>query len=196
MTFDYYRKTKGTLMTLVPIIYTSLIIFASFLIFVVFASYIAFRARSGNKINRSMDEMQLGYIPQQALMNHESHRRESVPIQTRVNAQSYISQSNNITLGVSAQKYNDVNIHEIKRTQQKEISRQKKSAKQNLRSNRQTDRIEIMNNSEKFKRTSEFDNFPTQVSGTISDSNLLTYYSDRSDIDFTVMNASYMQKVQ
>jgi hypothetical protein len=186
-------ETQGMKMTLVPIIYTSLIIFVSFSTFIILASYVAFKARSGNQARPSIEEPSFAYIPQPVKVNHAPIRREPLKVQTRTISPSYISQQNNLNYNKTESRPNKVFIQEIRRTQKEENFRPRKSAEQNRRS-RQTDRIEIMNNSEKYKRTSEFDNFLPQASGTISDSNLLNYYSDQADIDFTVMNANYLRK--
>jgi hypothetical protein len=182
-------------MTLVPIIYTSLIIFASLFFFIILASYIAFRAKSGNTLKPNIDEPQFAYIPRPAFVHSVPVRKESIQVPTRIIPQSNVSRSTSISYKAPETKFNTKTIsnREITESRREENIISRRSSEQKYRT-RQTERIEIMNNSEKFRRTSEFDNFHVQAGGTISDSNLLNYYSDQANIDFTVMNASYLRK--
>jgi hypothetical protein len=182
-------------MTLVPIVYTSLIIFASLLTFVIISSYIAFKAKSGSRMRPNIEEAQLGYIPRPILVNNIPLQRESNRVQTRLIPQNYVPKPTKTTPYQAEIKYKTMWNIESQKSKQENAPRKHKSS-QYSRMTKQIDRIEIMNNTERFRRTSEFDNVSLQPSGTISDSNLLNYYSDRADtnIDFTVMNANYLRK--
>ena len=196
MSFENYLETQRKReMTLVPIIYTSLIIFATLLTSVIIFSYIAFRIKSGNKIRPNTIETNYAYTPRPVLANPASQfdraiiQREAKPFNT------VYYQNNSLSKSRANTRYNNEKV--VKPEHDKYVQNVNRSSNTQIKpvhKSDQRDRLEIMNNSERYRRTSEFDDTPVQSNGTISDSNLLNFYSDRSDQEFSVMNASYLRK--
>ncbi len=196
MSFEKYDETQRKReMTLVPIIYTSLIIFATLLTSVIIFSYIAFRIKGGNKIRQNSIEENYAYIPKPVLanpaptFNRAISQREVKPFKTEY------YQSN--SLNTTCINPTHANVKAVARKSTKyvqNVNHQSMTQAKPVRIPDQKDRLEIMNNSERYRRTSEFDDLPIQTNGSLSDSNLLNFYSDKADQEFSVMNANYLRK--
>ena len=179
-------------MTLVPIIYTSLIIFASLLTLVIFISYIAFRIKSRNTIHPSAAAADYAYRPRPAFVQTPAPQRIPIQYKPQPLRLSYYpsSQKNNYQTYPKPYEENYIKHDNSRVTND---NRRSSFTQEPQRKTRQIERLEIMNQSERFRRTSEFDDMPIQSSGSISDSNLLSYYSDRTDLEFSVLNANYLR---
>lgn len=193
-------------MSLVPIIYTSLLIFSAFLLFVIIVSYISYKAKAGERIPAHMryaDPLGNRIIAQPIPVSNYGTFKQ-IPVQNSIPAKPAIKYSNPRQEQNSNNNYsNAVQTiqHSVKRATQlitenrgdlqneKNIhssNRESYSQKRVTKSAPMSDRLEILNRSANFKTSvSENDNSTVKVRRYTSngDVNLLNFYSDRVDMD-------------
>jgi len=194
-------------MALVPIIYTSLLIFSSLLLFVIIVSYISYKAKDKNPpyIKSNVTEQYSEFKPANLNFNNLPAKPASIqysqsinypvinpeedqergnfnkPIQNiSRNDKTYASHSQPIRRNVKVEAYNK--FQEVKGMNQKPTFSRS--------------RIKIMNDSGQFGTTpveTEFDNSHNSVSSenNLSEINLFNYYSDRQDLGLVMLSARH-----
>ncbi len=191
-------------MTLLPIIYTSVLIFSAFMLFVIFLSYIIYKAKSKDRVPvylKHFDPLGNRLAVQPLIMNNNIIKQTSVTT-------SFPSQKKVIHLDPARMKNRqDDYTQAVQVMQRGKFSRQRnEQVVQNENSIRKTNykskpisaRIEVMNNTEKYKTK-----FMNEESKKITvpnrytdhgDVNLLTFYSDLSDLDFVSLSTPQANK--
>jgi hypothetical protein len=199
-------------MTLVPIIYTSLMIFSALFFVVLLISYISYKAKTRGKLpKREADFIRFSPAPVvqpayvrsnnqvRSLAQNQPVIRTAVspvqktagPVQKKVYEQN-INARNNVKVERSytreqylkAQKNNS----QMQNTHGTEYPREKKQF--------QT-RIEIMNESEKFRTTQTAYNPPAPKSKKntgLNEMNILSYYSDSDNTQMVSLNATQVRQ--
>lgn len=177
-------------MTLVPIIYTSLLIFSAILLFVLIVSYISFKAKGGDR--RSI-EVKRQVLQNTVQMQPAYVNIQSTPVVNYRTAQmvkqktTQIKNSNNSnpmpsSVRASQEQYRPNNF------EQKYFDRN-----ENKRASRITreDRISILNSpiSYSYKSTPHISQHTEKVSNRLPDLNILHYYSDNTGSDFITLSA-------
>lgn len=165
-------------MTLVPIIYTSLLIFSSILLFVILFSYVSFKAKSslrkGNELRVPLGNQNIQNRPVVIPVQHSPIiiRKENPVVVRQNSVQAEFSHS--------------------KRTVNPNDYRQPQTRNSYPRPTKLTreDRIVIMNDSNKLHTERSV---PSQVEQRtfqkLPDMNVLNYYSDRAGSEFITLTA-------
>lgn len=158
-------------MTLVPIIYTSLLIFSCFLLFVIIVSYISYKTKSREQVfSRQVKVVEEGFLPlsvEPAFINNNNKPKRQIPV--RITHSNSPAKFKNSTVNRKS-KYDSYSnsTHTIK------------------------NRIEILNHTENFKHSSTEDDYEAGVPSHFSDHseiNLLNFYSDIPTQDFVTLTA-------
>lgn len=155
-------------MTLVPIIYTSLLIFSSLLLFVIVASYISFKLRP-----KPIAE---------TVIRREFVRPVNINRIAQASAPRVVQSTNNNSRQNYSQQLPNPQIHKERSINQKPLpTRVNKGRETN------TKRLEIMNTAEIFNHQNSYSDFNkvTRDSVRVSDSNILNFYSDYNDSKFS-----------
>lgn len=196
-------------MSLLPIIYTSLLIFTALFVIVLFVSYISYKAKTRNEIPVYLKHMDLSgsmAAVQPGVQNRNNTLKQysnSVPrIITEHKTKIRTSPSNNNNARKSGSSYN-VAVEVMRRKEEPvnemEMARAKKnSRKSDYRKSTINDRLVIMNNTEKFRTTSGnevYEERPRRHHTSHNELNVLTYYSDKPDMDFTVLATPHVRSV-
>lgn len=173
-------------MTLVPIIYTSLLIFSAILLFVLIVSYISFKAKGGDKraleVKRKTVQIQPSYVSHQSapVVNYKA----APIIQQKTTQLNYSSKSNPVQSSV---KVNQEQLLSNK-FEQKYFDRN-----ENRKANSITreDRISILNSpiSYSYKSKPLIPKHTEKISNRLPDLNMLHYYSDNTGSDFITLSA-------
>lgn len=152
-------------MTLVPIIYTSLLIFSGLLLFVVIASYISFKLKSTNTLTSNNNHSQ---IKINRVQNYKPQ-----PI--------YYSQQNYVHTNKNEMTKNELAINNKKQIYEK--------SNFNKTQSKTTKRIEIMNTNEKYKfnKPNNFVNNSKKENFRITDTNILDFYSDNNSRNYSTI---------
>lgn len=184
-------------MTLVPIIYTSLIIFSSLLFFVMLVSYLSFKARSRSRKNITLERIAMnnGMMPKPIIVGSSNPNRFISKMQSFNDIKPKLS-NRPITDGRKVSKEKSISTQI---TNRKELLREKEEnnfRRHNDKGSLRATRLEIMNDSNKFRNTSEYDNEHAYHHEKMIEANLLSYYDDRSETDFVFMNASALRQAQ
>jgi hypothetical protein len=184
-------------MTLLPIIYTSVLIFSAFMFFVIVLSYIIFKAKSKDRVPvylKHFDPLGNRLAAQPLLMNI-NQPSVTIPLQKKV-----------IHLNQTGIKNRRDDYNQAVQVMQKEkFSRQRSEQvpqyenslrRTNYRAKPISTRIEVMNHSEKFRTNDEENKKMTATNRYTnhSDINLLAFYSDISDLDFVSLSAPRANK--
>lgn len=193
-------------MTLVPIIYTSLLIFSTFLLFAIIVSYISYRAKSRSKLPRSIEPrpnhrlvLASNTIPINNYVKNSitKQMQTSLPITINNNfsAKKHFTQS----VGNSNTERQKSYSHEYfkKINEQNKVAKTDKSSTVNQRSKTtqiiERRRLEIMNQNENFRtigeRRSYKEDLPKQ-GPNLAEMNVLNYYSDNNEYDMVTLSAS------
>lgn len=167
-------------MTLVPIIYTSLLIFSAILLFVILVSYISFRTKSSlKKVNELRVPVRNNNIQLRPAAIPVPHapiiiRKESPVVVRRNPIQLEYSHSHS----ERPINPNDYRQYQTRNSPQRPTSLTREN------------RIVIMNDSNKLQTGKPV---PSQMNQRtyqkLPDMNLLNYYSDRTDSDFITLTA-------
>jgi len=193
-------------MALVPIIYTSLLIFIGLLIFVIGVSYISFKAKDKSMGTAEFKEIRPNSFedrPANYNFNNLSVRpvtvqyRQSIdyPKVNHAEKESRKNFRNSLPINIQNEAVNDFHSQQIKRNLKAEAYDKFQEAKRiNQKLTFSRNRIEIMNNSVPFNNISiesEFDNYHNSFRSrnNISEKNLLNYYSDVKDLDLVMLSA-------
>lgn len=200
-------------MTLVPIIYTSLLILSASLFFVVIVSYISYKAKSRDRVPAHLRhvnplESQLAIQPSAA---HNFRSAQRVQIKTAPYIQSKIQTPNQIKIEGGNDNYIKA-VETMKRRSEKNNMYQEDNVKEmrsmiNRKENHPakrienpqpvSNRLEIMNHSDRFKtRVQDFE-YPKKSDIRYSDHgdvNLFTFYSDISDLDFVALSTPQINR--
>lgn len=189
-------------MSLVPIIYTSLLIFSAFLLFVIIISYISYKTKSGDRIPAHLrnhidplgNRLVLSSMP---VNNYNVGKpisiQSSLPVLSAIRssnaANAHYSYENYISSVNSTQRRSSRSKTYLEEFQDKNNTRTYK--RKSTKSASVSDRLEIMNNSERFKtqvRETDSGNIKAHHYTNHSDVNLFNFYSDRSDLDFVALS--------
>ena len=187
-------------MSLVPIIYTSLLIFASFTLLVIVISYLSFKAKSGHNVRNSSNGIKLSgisYVPKPALIQTAPTKIVPARENYNYNFNNYIERQRNAVHPKHQSQRQDE--HTENNRNRDRIAEETVSPQRNIRTIRKNptrERLEIMNNSERFTREYEAEPNPGyRNAGIVLDTNLLNYYSDGTDMNFSIMNTQNLRKV-
>ena len=188
------QKFKEIEMTLVPIIYTSLIIFSSLLFFVIIISYIAYKTSSKNRRNLLLERIAMS-------------KSETIAIQTPVS--DAIRKMNDYHIqSVNVIKSNDqVRSDESKVINSKTIAIKKKSSltekernnisRYNGKPSLRSTRLKIMNESKKFRTSINENELERNHTHEIMiESNVLNYYDNTPENDYVRMDTQLIRKAQ
>ena len=191
-------------MTLLPIIYTSVLIFSAFMIFVISLSYIIYKAKSKDRVPvylKHLDPLGNRLAVQPLSMNNSVIKQTSfsvsLPSQKKILPLSPVkmrSRNDEYTQAV-----NVMNKEKYSRQRDEQVSQNENSIRKNSnRSKPISARIEVMNNSERYKTKvtiEENKKIKSPHSYTNhGDVNLLTFYSDKSDIDLVSLSTPRANK--
>ena len=188
------QKFKEIEMTLVPIIYTSLIIFSSLLFFVIIISYIAYKTSSKNRRNLLLERIAMS-------------KSETIAIQTPVSDAKRKMNDYHIQ-SVTVIKSNDqVRSDESKVINSKTIAIKKKSSltekernnisRYNGKPSLRSTRLEIMNESKKFRASINENEIERNHTHEIMiESNVLNYYDNTPENDYVRMDTQLIRKAQ
>lgn len=191
-------------MTLLPIIYTSVLIFSAFMIFVISLSYIIYKAKSKDRVPvylKHIDPLENRFAVQPLRMNNSVIKQTSfsvsLPSQKKILPLSPVkmkSRNDEYTQAV-----NVMNKEKYSRQRNEQVNQNENSIrKSSYKSKPISARIEVMNNSEKYKTkvTIEENKKVTSPNSYTNhgDVNLLTFYSDKLDLDLVSLSASRASK--
>ncbi len=200
---NYLDKFRANVMTLLPIIYTSLLIFTALFVFVVLVSYISYKTRTRNNLpphhkhldirgdmvavrpgaySRNYNSKQLSNTVPRIISEHKTKIST-----TRMNNIDMGKLSSNYNLAIDFMRHKEDSANEMERARSK-----KKSRRLDYRTTSINDRLVIMNNTEKFRTPSQnevYEEKPGRHYTNHSELNVLTYYSDRPEMDFAALAA-------
>lgn len=188
-------------MTLVPIIYTSLIIFASLLFTVIIISYLSFKVKTRN---RKQPSERIGVvheviIPKQIVLN--GPKLDVNPIPVHYSGSARANYNDRIIAKDRRERKENYSYTQI--TDRRDPSRIKGEERQSIQRNERTSlratRIEIMNESSSFRNISESNqesNHRNYNRDNIVEANLLNYYDNSTESDFVTMDTSLFRKAQ
>ena len=193
-------------MALVPIIYTSLLIFTALLIFVISVSYISFKAKDKYTDPAEFKEIRQNSFevrPTNYNFSNLSVRPASVqyrqsidyPKVNHAENESRKNFRNSLPINIQNEVVNDFRPQQIKRNLKAEAYEKFQEAQRiNQKLTLSRNRIEIMNNSVPFNNTSiesEIDNFHNtfRSRNNIYEKNLFNYYSDVNDLDLVMLSS-------
>jgi len=193
-------------MTLVPIIYTSLLIFTTLLLLAIVVSYVSYRAKSRSKLPRSIEP-----IPNHRLVLASNTLPINNYVRNSITKQMQTGLPITINNNFSTKKHSIKGVENSKTDRQKlysheyfrRINEQDKDLKTNTAStssqrNKTTQiierrRLEIMNQNENFRTTGERriyrEDLPKQ-GPNLAEMNVLNYYSDNNEYDMVTLSAS------
>ena len=194
-------------MTLVPIIYTSLLIFSAILLFVLLVSYISYKTKARGKVSRSAEQ-----IPIRRLVlagnTLQIHNRAG----KTVAGQMQSARRRQCMPPAAAKKHFTQNV-ENRRTERHNLNTREDFVRSNQsdknyntnksytvnKGNKATQfveqqrRLEIMNQNEKFRtmveRRSYNEDLPKH-GPNLAEMNLLNYYSDNNEFEMVTLSAS------
>jgi hypothetical protein len=183
-------------MSLVPIVYTSLMLFFGVMLIVFFISYLSYKARgkSNPVIEAEIRKHKELLVPKPAFA--KANKSFSIPAQTIMIQKRIEKKDQNISTKpiilpadyfYQEKKKND--LHET-RVQKEQINYHEENLRQNKTKLNRT-RIEVMNKSEKYQAKEERVNRKTSqfVNKDISQFNIFNFYSDNKDNDFVTVAA-------
>lgn len=172
-------------MTLVPIIYTSLLIFSAILVFVILVSYISFKARSSGKKPVAAQSVKHSMVVKPAILqNYHTPVPVFVPVE-KSSRPVYLEPTSN----QKKQIVLNIDRTQLERQRSFENSSGRKVSQNRPRVTRE-DRIAIMNETNQFRVSNYGSRVALEKSQQkLPDMNLLNYYSDRSDSEFISLTA-------
>ena len=198
-------------MTLVPIIYTSLLIFSALFFVVMLISYISYKAKTRGKLpKREADFIRFNPAPlvQPAYVHNNPVRRN---VQTQPVIRSVVNPAPKAAVPVQKIVYEqNVNLRNNVKVE-KSNSREQYAGNQNNNSQNQRPRsteyklekrptqtrIEIMNEKERYKASNNVYTPPPKLSrGTtgLNEMNILSYYSDSDNTEMVSLNATNVKR--
>lgn len=188
-------------MTLVPIIYTSLLIFAALLFTVIIISYLTFkvRTRNGKLPSERVAMVSEMVIPKQIVLNGPKLNVNPIPVSYSNNArQNY----NNLII-VKDRRERKENHSSTQITSRRDSSKIKNEGRRSNRGDERTSlratRLEIMNESKSFRNTAESHQPSTKDyvnRDNMVEANLFNYYDNNAESDFVTMDTSLLRKAQ
>ncbi len=172
-------------MTLVPIIYTSLLIFSAMLVFVILVSYISFRARSTRAKPVTTNAVKHTMVIRPVVsQNYHTPVPVMVPAEKAsrpVYSEPSPNQKKQIVLNIDRTQ--------LDRQRSFENSQGRRVSQNRPRVTRE-DRIAIMNEKNQYRVSDYSSHMAAEKSQQkLPDMNLLNYYSDRSDSEFISLTA-------
>ena len=192
-------------MALVPIIYTSLLIFIGLLIFVIGVSYILFKTK--DKSTRPVEFREIrpnSFDVRPANYNFNKLSVRPVSIQYRhslnytkvnnVEEKSRENSRNSLPITIQNETINDYHLQQTNKYLKVDAQNKFQEAKRiNQKLTFSRNRIEILNNSVPFNNTSiesKFDISHNSIRSrnNISENNLFNYYSDVKDLDLIMLS--------
>ena len=179
-------------MSLLPIIYTSLVLFAGILFFVLIVSYISFKLKSGGKGPR-YQQLEIAQpapiIAPVRTVQSKVAVKESYPL-------DYSKLEKRIQYQTSSLNHyrNEVPQSQVeRRPRQMERTTRYQTNNNGFSQSRgnENSRIQIMNTSERMNNSFSVPSqkYVTKSAHGLSDMNLLSYYSDRNDNGFVSLTA-------
>ena len=196
------RGAKTDPLWLLRALIASLLIFSAFLLFVVIVSYISYKAKSGDRVpphlRNHIDPLGNGLVLQPATVSNSIVVRQAAPkylapVQSIIESQKageLKRKEDNYTKAVQTiqQLTNKTKIYRAAQEKNEDWRKDESRKVTRYRSTLQSSRLEIMNQSEKF-RTSVQDEYRSvrreNAYTNHGDLNIIAYYSDRSDADYT-----------
>ncbi len=188
-------------MTLVPIIYTSLIIFSVLLFSVIIISYLSFKMRSRNRKNLPSERI--------GMTNNLNISRPIALSGPKLNVNPLPAHShyNN------RPKYNDQVIMNERKVRKNSLSytqstnrkdsfnknEESRPHRHNERTSLRATRLEIMNESNSFRKTSELhseSNHQSYERDKMVEANLFSYYDNNTESDFVLMDTTLLRQAQ
>ncbi|MFA7420799.1 MAG: hypothetical protein WCZ90_14035 [Melioribacteraceae bacterium] len=172
-------------MTLVPIIYTSLLIFSAILVFVILVSYISFRARSTGKKPVAAYAVKHTMVVRPAISQGYHNPAPIMIPAEKASRPVYLEPSPN----QKKQIVLNIDRTQLERQHSFENSQGRRVSQNRPRVTRE-DRIAIMNETNQFRVSNYGSHVAVEKSQQkLPDMNLLNYYSDRSDSEFISLTA-------
>lgn len=200
-------------MTLVPIIYTSLLILSAFLFFVVIVSYISYKTKSRDRVPAHLRHLNPldSQLAIQPIATNNFRGVHLDQIKTAPYIQSKIQTPNQIKI----ERANDNYIKAVetmkRRSEENNVYQEDNVIEMRPGINRKgnhpakrienpqpvSNRLEIMNHSDRFKTRVLDSDYPKKSDIRYSDHgdvNLFTFYSDRSDLDFVALSTPHINR--
>ncbi len=203
-------------MSLVPIIYTSILIFSGFLLFVIIVSYISYKTKSRDRIPvhlKNYDPLgnRLAYQPIAANgYNQNIVRQEAfqyvIPIQSNNHSkkqdESSRKENNSLRLKQESLKrnYDPKIIKEVEKSKNATLVNVDSAYQpRRFKTTQHMNRLEIINHSEKFNisEPAKVENYSGRGDKRYTgqgDVNLISYYSDKPEHDYTSFSAPRIQQ--
>ncbi len=176
-------------MTLVPVIYTSLLIFSAFLFIVISISYVSYKLKSKNtpSIASSYSNPQPMFVPVKSIIQN---KRENIPAHSHISIKSIDQKEKERQL--KNREESKILRKEVaplrERPIQLEIVNKHSDMGNNRDYNRSTKRIEIMNTTKMFtKNGNSFNSSTTKKVANLNNYNILDNYYDRNDSQFVTL---------
>ena len=197
-------------MTLVPIIYTSLLIFFAFLLFVLTISYLSYKAKSKSKSSHFTEPItnrRLVLAGNTLPINN----RVGKPVVKQIQASLPITLNNNFPTNKHFTQSTETRRTKRQNLNQSEDSMRSNESDKHYNTNRSTSenprnkttqlikrrRHEIMNQNENFrtveKRISYKEDLPKH-GPNLAEINLLNYYSDNNEFEMVTLSASRINR--
>jgi len=199
--FSKIHKTIGIEMTLVPLIYTSLIIFSSLLFFVITVSYLSYKVKSRHRKKLPSERLAIptSVINSKPIMMNNI-RLENNPPQVQATRFDGLNRFE----GLSKQKSGKQPIMNERKenrsytqvTVRQDYFREKEKDlpfRDNEKTSLRATRLKIMNESNSFRKTSEYDRNSSQQNydrDKMVETNLFSYYDNSQASDFELMDTS------
>ncbi len=182
-------------MTLVPIIYTSLVIFFALLLFIITVSYLSFKMKSKNRKDLYLERLAVPdsmIISKPVMMNTVKLQNNPSPVQV-INLSKQISNRQPI---VNDRKENRSYTQVTSRQDYVREKDEDLRRRHNERASLTATRLEIMNGSNKYRKILEYKEEPYDRHGKIVDANLFNYYDNSTTDSFLHMDTSLLHKIQ
>lgn len=182
-------------MTLVPLIYTSLIIFSSLLFFVITVSYLSYKVKSRHRKNLPSERLAIPTSvinSKPIMMNNMKLENDSLQVQaTRFDELSKQKSSKQPIMNERKENrsYTQVTVRQdYFREKEKDFLSQ-----DNEKTSLRAARLKIMNESNSFRKTSEYNRNSSQQNydrDKMVETNLFSYYDNSPASDFVLMDTS------
>lgn len=195
-------------MTLVPIIYTCLLIFSSFLLFVFIISYVSYKAkavvRSSHNV-KPISKHQLAFAAYTIPINYRTvepvvkQRQSSLPttINNNFPAKDHITQ-NIVTRNTEWQNIDQDDYNTRSNPAEKYYKNKRSIDYDSNTTDRfiEQRRFESMNETKNIKTMEERNNYEDlpKHESNLAEMNLLNYYSDNNDYEMVALSASRIRK--
>jgi len=208
--FVILLKKIGIIMTLLPIIYISVLIFTSFMLFVIIISYISFKTKQRSNYDKSQGTIPAypnSIILKPAITFNQPIKPVHIGFSPKAQKISSVNTNvirDNLTKGMTRPLNMKTSLQQrkekvVNNESRQLISQQERFEEKKLKSNYSLKaRLEIMNQTQISKRSKENvydENIIIQKNMTgINEANLFNYYSDNSEFDFVALSANNISR--